>query len=140
MTVTPLIKIITYICISSNFSENNIEMKKIIVLVSFVVILLLMAITCPTPQDHRETIKSAVLSSQYMKEQNALMVLLEVPMLDQLLNQEVKTNDYFIFSISKTKVENKPRIVAFGVFKHVFLLFDFDKFSPKKDNVKATNN
>jgi hypothetical protein len=115
-------------------------MKKIIVLVSFVVILLAMVITCPTPQDHRETIKSAVLSSQYMKEQNALMVLLEVPMLDQLLNREVKTNDYFFFSISKTKVENKPRIVSFGVFKHVFLLFDFDKFSPKKDNVKATNN
>lgn len=135
-----LIKIIAYICISSHLSENNIEMKKIIVLVSFVVILLAMVITCPTPQDHRETIKSAVLSSQYMKEQNALMVLLEVPMLDQLLNREVKTNDYFFFSISKTKVENKPRIVSFGVFKHVFLLFDFDKFSPKKDNVKATNN
>ena len=135
-----LIKIITYICRSSNFSENDIEMKKIIVLVSFVVILLEMVITCPTPQDHRETIKSAVLSSQYMKEQNTLMVLLEGPMLDKLLNQEVKTNDYLIFSISKTKVENKPKIVAFGVFKHVFLLFDFDKYSPKKDKEKATDN
>ncbi len=135
-----LIKIITYICRSSNFSENDIEMKKIIVLVSFVVILLAMAITCPTPQDHREALKSAFFSSQYMKKQNTLTVLLGGAIIDPILNQTVTTNDYFIFSISKMKKNDKSRTVTFGVFKHVFLLFDINDFTPKEDKEKATDN
>lgn len=123
--------------------KNSSSLKKVIIIISVITLFVAMAITCPDKDMHKKVITDdiAQLYNQKMSSQNAFVKALGgmfdgivKTMVDNAINNELKVDNYLIFSIGKFSYQGKSKTVTFGIFNHVFPMYG-DKLNKALDGM-----
>ncbi|HLS93942.1 uncharacterized protein DUF4359 [Sphingobacterium allocomposti] len=99
-----------------------------------VIILMLAAVfTNPTKEQHEEAVKAKVLTllqaAPTEKNSDAINFGIQLfggTLIDQFLNEHIKVDNFYLFSLTKVRWENQETIIGGGAFKQIWL-------SPKID-------
>lgn len=110
------------------------RMNKVITVAVAVVVLVLMAVTCPKKQQHEDAVKEKL--SHVMKQTvdeslgdnvvaNLIGGILSNTLIDNgidyALNHNFCVKDYFLFSVGHFHgTDDKESTISFGIFSHVF--------------------
>ena len=107
-------------------------MKKLLVVIIVLLVAILMALTVPDKQKHKDAMMEAV--NEYVAEEsvdklgdNILAKLgksVVVKTVETALNSKLKVNDYYLFNTSHVRLNGKDQMLSVGLFGHVFT---FDK-------------
>ena len=89
---------------------------------------LVMVITCPKAEDHREAIKQELVKTYESANANesesslvyGLGKLLVKPLTEMVVNQMLEVHNYILFSTSTFTWEGEERTLSFGILGHVF--------------------
>ena len=98
-----------------------------------VILIGVMALTCPGKEKHAEKVKEFVLQAMNdkMDDENGLTqglaFLFGPSLMDLFLAGGLQIDNYFIFNIGRIKYEDIDKPVTLGVFNNVILLVDPDK-------------
>lgn len=103
-------------------------MKKLIALGVFVLLIALLAGTCPDKQDHNEALSEGLkelLSENAGIDADFITNTPEVQDLIRFMGDNmVFVNNYFLFSLGKIQFEGQEQVVSFGICGHVFTFND----------------
>ena len=107
-------------------------MKKLLVVIIILLVAVLMALTVPDKQDHKEAMMKAV--NEFVEEEteeklgdNILAKLgkgVVVKTVETALNSKLKVDNYYLFNTTHVRLKGEDQILSVGMFGHVFT---FDK-------------
>lgn len=102
-------------------------MKKIVLLV---LVIGLFAITCPDREDHITTIKNGL--TRVAEARLGFFGTLLMPLaVDYILEHEIVTHNYLLFSTASIAKEGRERTISFGVLGNVY--FDEESIAASLD-------
>lgn len=113
-------------------------MKKILTIIAVILVLILMAITKPTHDDHLKAIDKKF--EEYTESNNDKEKLDFGSLLGNKLaglfvsaftSTMVDTKDYVLFSIASVKNKDEEKLVSVGIFGVVIVVVDFEKMLGK---------
>ncbi len=120
-------------------------MKKLLILIVFLLTALLMVFTNPDKKAHKNAMMEAI--GEYVQEEtesrlgnNVLADLSSVLANNSakaFLNYKLKHHDYYFFSTTSMKMDGKEQLMSVGLFGHVFT---FDKEMLEEHLEKAENS
>lgn len=98
-----------------------------------IVILVLLAFTCPDSRVHKDKIQSVVTSAidNMLRERNTdkdnqflvtIGSLISTKMVELAITDKVTVENYFFFSLGYYYMEGERKVVSIGLFNHVFTL------------------
>jgi len=104
-------------------------------------IIVIAAFTNPNPYRHKELLKSKLYSGlqesgtdkipgtdeSWGKTSEAIRKLLGTGLINKLVENEIKTQNYGLFSTSSINVDGKTKVIGIGIFGHVFYTSEFDE-------------
>ena len=113
-------------------------MKKFLSLVIVIAVVLVAAITCPDKQAHKDAvmeemngaINSAIsdkvgkLDSGLGSSLSKITSKVTSKVLGAAFDTAITVDNYFVFSVGKIDIDDKPKTVSIGAFGHVFTTFD----------------
>ncbi|TDS14923.1 DUF4359 domain-containing protein [Sphingobacterium paludis] len=111
-----------------------------------VIILMVLAFwTNPTKEQHEDAVraKAIVLLKEQAGSENQSIVdfgvqLFGNTLIDQFMKNHIKTDNYFLFSVTKVHWDNQETILGVGAFQHVWLSKKIDeKAAAIVDMIKA---
>lgn len=104
--------------------------KKILTSIIFVLIFAFLMVTCPSKREHQEELKNTLSNvvDDYLLEtvdkdsEEWLMLgsLLASEVISRYVDNKLKVDNYFIFSIGSVHYKGKTNKVSFGILNHVF--------------------
>lgn len=105
-----------------------------------------MVFTCPTKEEHKETIKANIvhaIESKVTEETSndtefglaTLGTMFASSLVDYYLNSVLKVNNYLIFSTGELSIEGKKKSISFGILNHVFTITD-EELKERIDNAQ----
>lgn len=107
-------------------------MKKLLVVIIVLLVAVLMALTVPDKQDHKEAMMKAV--NEFVEEEaeqrigdNILAKLgksVVVKTVETALNSKLKVDNYYLFNTTHVRLKGEDQMLSVGLFGHVFT---FDK-------------
>jgi len=107
-------------------------MKKLLGVIIVLLVAILMALTVPDKQKHKDAMMEAV--NEYVKEEavervgdNILAKLgksVVVKTVETVLNSKLKVDNYYLFNTTHVRLNGKDQMLSVGLFGHVFT---FDK-------------
>ena len=107
-------------------------MKKLLVIAIVLLVAVLMTMTVPDKQEHKDAMMEAI--SEYVEEEavdrlgdNVLAKLgksVVVKAAETALNSKLRVDNYYLFNTTHVRLKGKDQILSLGVFGHVFT---FDK-------------
>jgi hypothetical protein len=120
--------------------------KGYVFLILLVGVLLIAALTNPTPERHKEALKlkfiasmqksmhdnASSLGSDATNAGEAIGSLIGGAFIDGIVNNVVSTDNYVLFSITKVNWEGKTRTVGVGAFGNVFLSKEIDSILDRR--------
>ncbi|MDO4172304.1 MAG: DUF4359 domain-containing protein [Prevotellaceae bacterium] len=120
--------------------------KTLIGLLCTALLLALMVFTCPTKEEHKETIKANIvhaIESKVTEETSndtefglaTLGTMFASSLVDYYLNSVLKVNNYLIFSTGELSIEGKKKSISFGILNHVFTITD-EELKERIDNAQ----
>ena len=115
-------------------------MKKILSLVIIIAVVLVAIVTCPDKQAHQDAImaemngaidsaikdKVGLGDSDLGKSISKITSKLTSTVIGAAFETAVTVDNYFVFSVGKIDIDDKPKTVSVGLFGHVFTTFDAD--------------
>ena len=113
-------------------------MNKKVIITSIITLflLILLIVTCPSKQDHKDVIVATLTNviddelyeSVNEDEQEWAMIgsLFTGKIIEVFLDQRLKVNNYLLFSTGITRFQGTTKRVSFGILNHVFT-FDEDE-------------
>jgi hypothetical protein len=93
-------------------------MKKFITFVVILGVLLVMMLTCPKAEDHKEAITTAYRES--VKKNTIIPDFLVKDLLKGWVNNTISVKDFVLISIGTYSMNDENQIVSIGAFNHVF--------------------
>ena len=113
-------------------------MKKILSLVIIIAVVLVAIVTCPDKQAHQDAVmaemngaidtaikdKVGLGDSDLEKSISKITSKLTSTVLGAAFDTAVTVDNYFVFSVGKIDIDDKPKTVSIGAFGHVFTTFD----------------
>lgn len=116
-------------------------MKTLITLLIIGFVIVIMVITNPNEQMHREAVKNKfnTLMQKSTVEQlknstnNAEMAggiigsMIGTSFIDKIIESIVMSDNYVVFSITRFRYQDQSKIIGIGIFGNVFLSKDLDK-------------
>ena len=119
-------------------------MKKLIVFVIVLLIAVLMTMTVPDKQEHKEAMMKAI--NEFVEEEaeqrlgdNVLAKLSKgvvVKTIETVLNSKLKVDNYYLFNTTHVRLKGEDQILSLGMFGHVFT---FDKKMLREKLEEAMN-
>ena len=107
-------------------------MKKLLAVIIFLLVAILMVLTVPDKQKHKEAMMEAI--NEYVEEEsvdrlgdNILAKLgksVVVKTVETVLNSKLKVNNYYLFNTTYVRMKGENQMLSLGMFGHVFT---FDK-------------
>ena len=107
-------------------------MKKLLAVIIVLLVAILMALTVPDKQKHKDAMMEAV--NEYVEEEavdklgdNVLAKLgksVVVKAVQTALNSKLKVDNYYLFNTTHVRLKGEDQILSLGMFGHVFT---FDK-------------
>ena len=107
-------------------------MKKLLVIIILLLVAVLMTLTVPDKQQHKEAMMEAI--SEYVEEEavdklgdNMLARLgkgIIVKTVETALNSKLQVDNYYLFNITRVRIDGENQMLSLGMFGHVFT---FDK-------------
>ena len=107
-------------------------MKKLLVVIIVLLVAILMALTVPDKQKHKDAMMAAV--NEFVEEEavdklgdNILAKLgkgVVVKTVETALNSKLKVDNYYLFNTTHVRLKGEDQILSLGMFGHVFT---FDK-------------
>ena len=107
-------------------------MKKLLVVIIVLLVAILMALTVPDKQKHKDAMMAAV--KEFVEEEavdklgdNILAKLgkgVVVKTVETALNSKLKVDNYYLFNTTHVRLKGEDQILSLGMFGHVFT---FDK-------------
>lgn len=108
--------------------------KGVIAILCFIVLLLILSMTCPNKNDHKNALiaKVTIIMKHNQNkageaEEGNVMSLVSVPVVSGIMQRVVDkiltTNNYILFSLGTVQYNGEKRVVTIGVLSHVFCLF-----------------
>lgn len=114
-----------------------------------VLVLLLLAFTCPDKQEHQEKIKMTIsnaidekfVESASESEQGFAFIgsLLVTKMVDIFLSNKLQVNNYFFFSTGQISYGGNTKTISFGILNQVFTFDEDDVRQTISETVDADN-
>ena len=118
-------------------------MKKLLVVVIVLLVAVLMTMTVPDKQEHKEAMMKAI--NEFVEEEaeqrlgdNVLAKLgksVVVKTVETALNSKLKVNNYYLFNTTHVRLKGEDQILSVGMFGHVFT---FDKKMLREKLEEAT--
>jgi len=115
-------------------------MKKLLTLVVLLLICILMTLTRPNKETHKEAMMKAV--NEYVEEEmkagmgiNMLAKLgknVIVRTVSVLLDTQLEEHNYYLFNTTSAKIQGEEKILSVGILGHVFT-FDKDMLREKME-------
>ena len=116
-------------------------MKKILSLVIIIAVVLVAVVTCPDKQAHQDAItaemngaidsaikdKTGLGDSDLGNSLSKITSKLTSKILGAAFETAVTVDNYFVFSVGKIDLDDKPKTVSVGLFGHVLTTFDADE-------------
>lgn len=101
-------------------------MNKTVSILLAVVILVMLAVTCPNKSEHQEEIRQKVSEriEQKLDDADGLSVigsLFASKVIDVFLDSKLSVDNYVFFSIGKLNYDGEDRSISFGILHHVFI-------------------
>ena len=119
-------------------------MKKLLVVVIVLLVAVLMTMTVPDKQEHKEAMMKAI--NEFVEEEaeqrlgdNVLAKLgksVVVKTVETALNSKLKVNNYYLFNTTHVRLKGEDQILSVGMFGHVFT---FDKKMLREKLEEALN-
>ena len=119
-------------------------MKKLLVVVIVLLVAVLMTMTVPDKQDHKEAMMKAI--NEFVEEEaeqrlgdNVLAKLSKgvvVKTIETVLNSKLKVDNYYLFNTTHVRLKGEDQILSLGMFGHVFT---FDKKMLREKLEEAMN-
>ena len=111
------------------------RMSKTRIFAITVILLMVVAFwTNPTKQQHEDTVREkaiTLLKDQAGTENRSIVdfgvQLFGNTLIDQFMKNHIKTDNYYLFSVTKVQWENQENILGVGAFKHVWLSKKIDE-------------
>lgn len=107
-------------------------MKKLMVIIILLLVAVLMTLTVPDKQKHKDAMMEAI--NEYVEEEatdklgdNVLAKLgksVVVKTVETALNSKLKVDNYYLFNTTHVRLEGEDQVLSYGLFGHVFT---FDK-------------
>ncbi|MBO4719651.1 MAG: DUF4359 domain-containing protein [Prevotella sp.] len=107
-------------------------MKKLLAVIIVLLVAILMVLTVPDKQKHKEAMMEAI--NEYVEEEsvdrlgdNILAKLgksVVVKTVETVLNSKLKVNNYYLFNTTYVRMKGENQMLSLGMFGHVFT---FDK-------------
>ena len=114
-----------------------------------VLVLLLLAFTCPDKQQHQEKIKMTIsnaidekfVESAPESEQGFAFIgsLLVTKIVDIFLSNKLQVNNYFFFSTGQISYGGNTKTISFGILNQVFTFDEDDVRQAISETVDADN-
>ncbi|MDM8268492.1 DUF4359 domain-containing protein [Barnesiella viscericola] len=114
-----------------------------------VLVLLLLAFTCPDKQEHQEKIKMTIsnaidekfVESASESEQGFAFIgsLLVTKIVDIFLSNKLQVNNYFFFSTGQISYGGNTKTISFGILNQVFTFDEDDVRQAISETVDADN-
>lgn len=114
-----------------------------------VLVLLLLAFTCPDKQEHQEKIKMTIsnaidekfVESAPESEQGFAFIgsLLVTKIVDIFLSNKLQVNNYFFFSTGQISYGGNTKTISFGILNQVFTFDEDDVRQAISETVDADN-
>ena len=118
-------------------------MKKLLVIIILLLVAVLMVMTVPDKQKHKEAMMEAI--NEYVEEEavnklgdNVLAKLgkgVIVKTVETALNSKLKVDNYYLFNTTYVRLEGEDKTLSLGMFGHVFT---FDKEMLREKLEEAT--
>lgn len=120
-------------------------MKKYLVIIILLLVAVLMVLTVPDKQKHKDAMMEAI--NEYVEEEtvdklgdNVLAKLgkgVIVKTVETALNSKLKIDNYYLFNMSRVRLDGEDQMLSLGVFGHVFT-FDKEMIREKlEESMKA---
>jgi hypothetical protein len=119
-------------------------MKKLLVVVIVLLVAVLMTMTVPDKQQHKEAMMEAI--NEFVEEEavdklgdNVLAKLgksVVVKTIETALNSKLKVDNYYLFNTTHVRLKGEDKVLSVGVFGHVFT---FDKKMLREKLEEALN-
>ena len=119
-------------------------MKKLLVVVIVLLVAVLMTMTVPDKQEHKEAMMKAI--NEFVEEEavdklgdNVLAKLgksVVVKTVETALNSKLKVDNYYLFNTTHVRLKGEDKVLSVGVFGHVFT---FDKKMLREKLEEALN-
>ena len=125
--------------------NSKLDMKKLLVIVIVLLLAVLMALTVPDKQAHKEAMMKAV--EEYVSEEaesrfgdNVLTNLgknVAVKTIELALNSKLQVHNYLLWNTTSVHLKDKDQLLSVGLFGHVFT-FDKEMLREKlEESLKA---
>ncbi len=92
------------------------------VLLILIAVLLLLAVTCPKREDHKDAIKDALVEDD-IGSTNALAFLgiaVKKGIMNLYLGSHLKIHNFIFFNVGVIKDDGKNKVVSIGLLNHVY--------------------
>jgi hypothetical protein len=119
-------------------------MKKLLVIIIVLLIAVLMTMTVPEKQEHKEAMMKAI--NEFVEEEaeqkvgdNVLAKLgksVVVKTVETVLNSKLKVDNYYLFNMTYVRLKGEDQMLSLGMFGHVFT---FDKKMLREKLEEAMN-
>jgi len=136
-----IIEKLHYLC---RLIKTNRKMKKVLWIVVVLLVAVLMAVTAPGEEKHKEAMMKAV--REYVDEEaqnrgfadNGITQFgknVVVQAVKTALNSKLKFDNYYLFNMTHVKLDGEDKTLSLGIFGHVFT---FDKDMLRENLEEAT--
>lgn len=92
------------------------------VLLILIAVLLLLAVTCPKREDHKDAIKDALVEDD-IGSTNALAflgIVVKKGIMNLYLGSHLKIHNFIFFNVGVIKDNGKSKVVSIGLLNHVY--------------------
>ena len=106
--------------------------KKWWALVITLIVIMLLAVTCPSKDDHKDALSgdiSTAVTNTIVGQQNIWQLVgnfFVSKIVDATLDSNLKYSNYLVCSVTRAELNEKKSILSIGVLSHVFVLFKKD--------------
>jgi Domain of unknown function (DUF4359) len=117
-------------------------MKRDNIIAGIILLIIVMAaFTNPNPYRHKELLKSKLYTGlqesgtdkipgtdeSWGKTSEAIRKLLGTELINKLVENQISTKNYGLFSTSSINVDGKSKVIGIGIFGYVFYTSEFDE-------------
>ena len=101
-------------------------------LVITIIVIMLLAVTCPSKDDHKDALNgdiSTAVTNTIAGQQSLLQLVgnyFVSKIVDATLESNLKYSNYLVCSVTRAELNDKKSILSVGVLSHVFVLFNKD--------------
>ena len=101
-------------------------------LVITIIVIMLLAVTCPSKDDHKDALNgdiSTAVTNTIAGQQSLLQLVgnyFVSKIVDATLESNLRYSNYLVCSVTRAELNDKKSILSVGVLSHVFVLFNKD--------------